>query len=342
MELSKRYWLGAPVVEAIFILAPPLVSVALVILFNSYFSSNGVSTVWWIILVLCIDVSHVYSTLFRMYWDKKTFTKYKKHLVIIPIVGLASGILVHLYSPLLFWRVLAYLAVFHFIRQQYGFMRLYARNQDQGRSDRLIDQIAIYAATIYPLLYWHSNPTKNMNWFVDGDFVAFSNPYLIKAGAFLYYIIIILYVGKEFWLSRKTDFNIPKNLVMVGTFLSWYVGIVAFQADLIFTLLNVVSHGIPYMALIWIYGDKKIRPKFSFNYKGVAIFVSVLLLLAYLEEYFWDVLIWNDHPNVFPSLSMIEPLQHPFVIAILVPLLVLPQVTHYVLDGFIWKQPKRS
>jgi hypothetical protein len=48
---------------------------------------------------------------------------------------------------------------------------------------------------------------------------------------------------------KTSYFNIPKNLIIIGTLSSWFFGIVYFNNDLVFTLLNVVSHGIPYMAL---------------------------------------------------------------------------------------------
>ena len=126
---------------------------------------------------------------------------------------------------------------------------------------------------------------------------------------------------------------------MLGTYVSWYVGIVAFQADLIFTLLNVVAHGVPYMALIWIHGEKKTTSKFKFNVRGVGIFIGILLLFAYIEEHLWDRIVWNDHPEIFPLFSKLS-FQNPFFLSVLVAILVLPQVTHYVLDGFIWRFAK--
>jgi hypothetical protein len=130
-------------------------------------------------------------------------------------------------------------------------------------------------------------------------------------------------------------------MIMLGTYLSWYVGIITFQGDLIFTLLNVVAHGIPYMGLIWIHGEKK-APDFSFGWKGIAIFITILLGLAYFEETLWDILVWKDHPDIFPFFTTHDALNNPYLLSLIVPLLVLPQLTHYVLDGFIWRFSKDS
>ncbi|RAV97958.1 hypothetical protein [Pseudochryseolinea flava] len=334
----KSHWLTDPVKEGWIIMVPSIVPVLGVLFFNNYFSTNTVSTLWWLILVVCIDVSHVYSTLFRMYWDKHTFDRYKSLLVIIPIISFAVGFAIHFYNDMIFWRVLAYIAVFHFIRQQYGFMRLYARKENNNRWIKWIDTVSIYNATIFPILYWHIHLTNQINWFVKDDFVAlnFQHSEILIA---VYIIIGATYVIKEGWLSlQRKQFNLPKNLIMIGTYASWYVGIVMFQGDLIFTFLNVVAHGIPYMGLVWLYGEKKATRNFNFGWKGVVIFLSVLILFAYFEEAIWDAWVWRDHEQVFSWLpTVMTPISNSWVLSIVVPLLVLPQITHYILDGFIWK-----
>ena len=339
MKLHKQPWLGSPAQECIFILAPALLPVLLIFVFEDYFTSQKVNTWWWVILVLCIDVGHVYSTLFRLYWDRKTFRKYRSLLVIIPVAAFAIGFALHLFSAALFWRILAYVAVYHFIRQQYGFMRLYSRKENPSPWERMLDTVAIYSATIYPLVYWHIHATDSLAWFIKGDFVKLEFQKYDPVLKVLYLAVMLAYVGKELLVVFRTGtFNIPKNLIVLGTYLSWYVGIVAFQADLIFTLLNVVAHGIPYMALIWIYGERKTHSGFRFNVNGLGIFVMAILLLAYVEEFFWDILVWNDHPEMFPVLF--STFNEPVLLSLVVSILVLPQVTHYVLDGFIWRFSK--
>ncbi len=45
-----------------------------------------------------------------------------------PLLGWLAFVALYSLGSMVFWRVLAYLAVFHFIRQQYGFMMIYRRN----------------------------------------------------------------------------------------------------------------------------------------------------------------------------------------------------------------------
>jgi len=338
---TTQAWLSSPAKETWLILAPSLLPVAVVLLFQNYFIRHEVTSLWWIVLVLCIDVSHVYSTLFRLYWDRPTFHQYKHLLLTIPAVAFIAGAALHYYSAGIFWRVLAYIAVFHFVRQQYGFMRLYSRKERSTKLIRFIDTLAIYNATLYPLLYWHLHLTQELSWFVKGDFIALNGLAIDPMLTGIFILIIAIYSIKEGIVSyRNGVFNIPKNMIMIGTYLSWYVGIVMFHGDLVFTLLNVVAHGIPYMGLIWIHGEKKANTTFSFGIKGIAVFAFVLILLAYTEETLWDIFVWKDHTDIFPFFAQWAPLENPVLLSIIVPLLVLPQLTHYVLDGFIWRFSK--
>ena len=67
--------------------------------------------------------------------------------------------------------------------------------------------------------------------------------------------------------------------------------------------------------------------------------LGLIGLLAYLEEGVWDGLVWREHGRVFGWFQSLPTVADPAVLAWLVPLLALPQATHYVLDGFIWRRP---
>ena len=349
-KASIQPWIGNRLTESIFILAPPFVALLIVMLFPAEFKkSDHMPVAYWVILIVMIDVAHVYSTLYRTYFNPNEFRQRHPLLIAVPIFCYIGGVLLYTWSGGLFWRALAYLAVFHFIRQQYGFMRIYSRKETHSRIVRFIDTVAIYAATIYPLLYWHfAGVHQNFNWFVDGDFVLGKSQLVLIIIKWIYLFVIAAYLFKEIWLIIKTrQFNIPKNLIVAGTFLSWYFGIVYYNGDMAFTTLNVVSHGLPYMALIWLNEGKRYKTKkeqkttllrltFS-TYGGVICFAAVLVLFSYIEEGLWDGLVWREHGSVFHVFSALPAISANFLLALLVPFLALPQSTHYVLDGFIWK-----
>ena len=106
----------------------------------------------WIPAVILCDVAHVWATLFRTYLYPGERKRRKNLLVVAPILGLVASIALCAWGEANFWRALAYLAIFHFVRQQYGWVSLYrAKAGEQGRLGRMIDTVAIYAATLYPL-----------------------------------------------------------------------------------------------------------------------------------------------------------------------------------------------
>lgn len=340
-DMHQQPWLENRKMDLLFILFPAFLPLIFLFAFPAYFTNNTEVTVfWWVLLVLCIDVAHVYSTLFRFYWDPQTYQRFRQYVWIIPLLTFIVAVALHLIDALLFWRVIAYLAVFHFIRQQYGFMRLYARKENQNQVHRLIDSLAVYSATLYPLLYWHIHLTDTLHWFVAGDFFTLANATNLSEVLFYAYCGILgTYVYKEVHVFiTQGSFNLPKNLIVAGTGISWYVGIVTCKGDLVFTMFNVVAHGIPYMALVYFFSRKKKTLASSIvPWKSILIFILTVLLLAYFEEGLWDGLLWRDHESVFPFFSNLPTIEHPIVLSFLVPLLALPQLTHYVLDGFIWK-----
>lgn len=343
--MQSQPWLGKPVTDIVFILLPPFVCLLIIALFPSLFEdAKGISDASWVILILLIDVAHVYSTLYRTYLDPVAFQKQRSILIGIPVAGFILGVMLYSIGPGLFWRLLAYTAVFHFVRQQYGFMRLYSRKEEKSRISSAIDTFTIYYATIYPLLYWHLKGPKNFNWFIENDFIYLEANVLLSICRILYFGLMATWLVKEVitWIRNK-HINVPKLLVVAGTAFSWYGGIVYFNGDLAFTLLNVVSHGIPYMALIWIYGKKNYKITQSrflrvvFSKYGLIIFLGLLFVLAFLEEGLWDITVWREHGQLFGSSMPNIPAIDKTLLAFIVPLLALPQITHYILDGFIWK-----
>lgn len=332
-------WIHKPQTDSIFILAPSFFVLAVIFMFQESIQTieEHFSFYTWLFLIVFIDVAHVYATLFKTYFVPAEFKKNKRLLLALPVFCFGAGMLLFAFGSAVFWSVLAYVAVFHFIRQQYGFMRLYSRMEAKTKAVVFIDNLIIYTATGYPMLYWFLSSPRKFNWFVENEFFHLQSPLLLKISGLLYCLIMGFYAIRTLYKAvTERYFNIPKNAIITGTALSWYFGIVYFNDDLIFTLLNVVSHGIPYMALVYLKeidnkGDKELGALHFFkNNKGLFFYVAVLLLIAFSEEYLWEVLVWNEQF----SLRNLHFSNWQFL---LVPLLTVPQFTHYILDGFIWK-----
>ena len=338
----KQPWIHNAKTDGWLILAPPFLILIVVFLFQHHLQEleNRYSFYTWLFLIVFIDVAHVYSTLFKTYFIRKEVRKRRLLYYGIPALSWILGLLLYQFGSLAFWSVLALIAVFHFIRQQYGLMRIYARSEPGGYGKRL-DAIAVYAATIYPVLYWFKTP-RAFNWFVKDEFNWLKNlPDYRNMITILYFSIVLAWMIKTVYeIVIRRRFNLPKFALITGTGLSWYFGIVYFNNDLIFTFLNVISHGIPYVALIYI---REIKQKESSELNrlsvfqsafGIFLFIAVILGFAFFEELIWEILVWNEHfsLNIRVSENWFQ---------FLIPLLVVPQLTHYLLDGFIWRKPKK-
>lgn len=332
----KKYWLSKPFIDVTFILAPPFLCLFLIFLFQDKLVgiAEKYSFVNWLLFIVFIDVAHVYSTLYKTYFNPKERQRFKGLLIKLPLISLLLGVVLYGIGSHFFWSVLAYIAVYHFIRQQYGFMRLYARFEEKKTSR--LDALAIYNATLFPMMYWFLSSKRQFTWFVEEEFFTFNCPTCLKFLEVLYGLILLTYIAiVVFNYIKYNQFNLQKNVLILGTYLSWYFGIVYFNNDLIFTILNVVSHGVPYIALIYI--NQKEASHVSFfprlkTIQGLLVFIVLILGLAFSEELLWEFTVWNEQIQFHPFENPFEKWQ-----IILVPLLTVPQLTHYLLDGFIWK-----
>lgn len=342
----KQPFIAAPLYETIFILLPSFLVIGLILLLGDSFEWLSENETWtWLVIVVFIDVAHVYATFFRTYFDKAYFYSRWKLFVFLPLGLLViSFAIYYFFGYLLFWRLLAYLAVFHFIRQQYGFFMIYS-GKIVSKIERGIGKLAIYSATVYPIIHWHCSEHKNFDWFIQGDFYQIHLPWLDSLFFSIYVLILSLYFFLEIKRSWNTKaINLPKNLILIGTGLSWYLGIVYFNNDILFTILNIVSHGVPYIFFVFLFGYRNYRHrndtflKYVFQPWGVLVFLLLLWLFAYTEEGLWDTFVWHEHAEAFPIFKDWQiDLNHLGTILITC-LLTLPQLTHYLLDGFIWKR----
>src|SRR5689334_5214257 len=121
---TTRLWLFSPRVDLFAFLGSATVSLLALWIGARLGVLNDDSPDWiWIPFVLLIDVAHVYATAFRVYFDIDELKRRPLLYSVVPLVGFAASVMLYSQGELFFWRALAYLAVFHFIRQQYGWVR---------------------------------------------------------------------------------------------------------------------------------------------------------------------------------------------------------------------------
>jgi len=333
-------WLFGPGVDLTVFAGSALLSV-LFVLAAPWLGAVGDTPLWaWGLFVVCVDVAHVWSTLFRTYLDVGELRRRPGLYLGAPLVAYFTGVVAYLASPRAFWTLFAYVALSHFVRQQYGWVALYGRKARASTPERRLDAAAIYAATLGPVVWWHANLPRDFWWFVEGDFLS-GLPRGVGTVALAVHAVVLAAWGgfQVLRVARGDGVQAGKVLLVAATWVAWFGGIVLVRDDFAFTVMNVTLHGVPYFALLFRYargrhaeGDYGLGS--ALLRAGLPGFLLFLAALALTEELLWDWVLWHERAALF-GMRPAEVAED--VLALAVPLLALPQATHYVLDAFIWK-----
>lgn len=329
MSVPSPGWLRSPGWDACFLLAPLGVT-GLV----APFWPVGAELGWlgWLLTVVAVDVAHVWSTLWRTWLDPEARVARAGLLWSLPLATLAAVSACTAVAPERFWTGMAYVAVFHFIRQQAGFASLYRLRAGLPGRDLggRVERAALQAMCAWAVLYWHVHG-RPFSWFTANDFIQPLPVWLLVPAGGLVGGIVLWHVALRLRDGRP---NPGGDLWFLATAANWMGGIVLASGDVGFTVANVLGHGIPYLALVWHTSRPTPTGEGAPALGGawlpaLSLFLGLPLLLAVGEELAWDLCVWQER---LPTLSLPEGLP-PVATA----LLAVPQLTHYLLDGFIWK-----
>ncbi len=309
---------------------------------------------FWIFLltIVAFDVAHVWATIYRTYLDDKELWR-RKYLYFAPLpLFFLLSFRLYYTSPTLFWSILAYVAIYHFIKQNYGFVALYkVKKGERSSFDFYLDKGAVWAGALGPVLWWHASPHRQFDWFNAGEkFIFHLNPGLLPDLTFLYFGILTAYIFRQIYLwHRKRYFNPGKNLIMTAHFITWAVGIKFTDNPIISAAFLNLFHGIPFIALVWYYCHNKwcsvdSPSSNSFGSKLMTyicrpnnwyLFYGLIFILACTEEFLWDGTIWQTYLPYWLNLDL--PTLGHLGQSVCVAILSLPQIMHYFLDAYIWK-----
>ncbi|MBX2810293.1 MAG: hypothetical protein KTR25_00720 [Myxococcales bacterium] len=324
---SSRAWLISPGADVCIFGLPAACALFLVLMEPVWAPTGETSGRWWLVLIVGVDVAHVWSTLYPTYLDPNGRCVWRRWLWLLPLMAWGLGSVIAWWSFALFWRCLAYLAVFHFVRQQAGWVALYQRKElGLALIDRRIDCATIYISMLYPLLWWHAYLPREYDWFISGDFVGgWISLWWVEVLWLVYVGTLAGFIIRQGYLYyRGATPAWGKGLVVISTAACWWTGIIGTNSDWAFTVTNVLIHGIPYLSFIWV-----LRPQ-GVWWQPPGVFYGVVVGLAVAEEWLWDTWVWH---SMSPGITL-----GPLPFALLVGLLAVPQITHYLLDGIIWRK----
>jgi hypothetical protein len=174
-------------------------AIALLLALLGPYGGGAAEPEWsWIVGVLLVDVAHVWSTAFVVYLDPAEWRRRPVLYGGVPLALFGAGVALYAAGGAgAFWRVVAYLAVFHFIRQQYGWVMMYrARNGEFDRLGRWLDGATVYAATLYPVIHWHAHLPRQFWWMKPGDFAAGLPAWTATVAGWIYLALLAAYVAR--------------------------------------------------------------------------------------------------------------------------------------------------
>ncbi|PCJ19784.1 MAG: hypothetical protein COB02_06225 [Candidatus Cloacimonadota bacterium] len=345
-KVAKHKWIVSSKFD-LFVFLGPIFFATLISPFAYIYYPNSIPLWAFVTIIILFDVAHVWATNYRIYFD--IFEVKRRplfYLLPIPVFFIISY-LVCFYSQNLFWTILAYVAVFHFIKQPWGFVSIYKRKyQEKSKFDLHFDKYMVWAAGIYPVFIWHSSPGRVFDWFNAGESFIVKLPKEVIPYLYVLYISgIFVYILRQIYLFKTQNFfNLPKNILMSAIYLTWSIGIYITNPLISAAFLNLF-HGVPFFAIIWLYSKNKYLSEATnypflskvFKSKYLFLFFGIVFIPALIEEFFWDFMIWHIYlPDLsYYSLSL-------EVKSFCIALLSLPQIIHYWLDMFIWKMNEKQ
>jgi hypothetical protein len=273
------------------------------------------------------DGSHVFSTLFVTYFDKDMRKAIRPWLLGIPVFFVVMNFILHYTGNIWpFFVMLAWLSMIHFIRQEYGWMKIATRfDPDAPAWLTKIDLFSSYGMTILPMLAF-TRPSQAGSWFTKGDITG--TPEIVGEWALhLCLPVAALFFVTNAWHAWKTrTLNLSKYLVFLNTFFGWYMAKIYVATPYIGVWLVVFHHGIPYFFLVF----KNERVTRNVNWLHRLGAYKYLLLYLFCVLLFLSGLYSEYYLKIFNMTPLMQTVVFAFGMT--------PQIIHFLIDGFVWKK----
>ena len=319
----RDQYIASPAFDWTFFIGSPLLAVALVLGAARFVPADGVE--YYVLTYMALG--HHVPTFLRAYGDADEFSRNRFQLVTIPLcVGLIVLIL-----TLFDARLLTLIFVwdqYHFVRQHYGFMRIYNVKAGAGsRADATLDQWLCYSSFVAILAhsdfygYMYADSFYNLgiafpDWLAEG---------LGSSSLAVASVVGVVYLAR---LRTRLAQGLPvawlKLVLFATSFGVWYYAYVELSHPFLSYAISSLFHCLQYDAFAWFYNRTKARsltPRrgnrlFRVIHEGRNLWLYIAVILAY---------------GLFSAFGRTVSL---------VPVLALNTTTgllHYYFDSFIWR-----
>jgi len=352
-------WILDPVQDTIFIIAAPLITLTLALLtFHFYGPMEATGLI--VVVHTVFTVAHHLPTFIRIYGDVELFRRFKWSFLLGPLIPFtfALGVLGYLNDRALplenffyIWIILTLWDPWHFMRQHYGFMRIYDRHNAAGKTFGARFDFALSAVWFAYIMAASSEWLPGV---LEGLYTTTNMPVLLfvpqggleiltRVLAACALLTTVAYTGYLVWCWHKGYFvslaKLTMVIVMFGVMYltytpnEWMLSLApGWSFKVGFAVIGIV-HMSQYLAIVWRYNrslaskDGKARTGwFRKMHARGGFFIAagyVLLCLSYGE------VLTVTHDN-------------RWLMSVLLALGFTSTLMHYYFDGFIWRVRHRQ
>jgi len=356
---SRQNWVLDPFQDALFVIVAPLLVVALgIFAFKRYGAVEATSLI--IVTHIVMTVAHHLPTFVRIYGDIDLFKRFKWSFVLGPTIPLAFSIgvltyinvhgypveyFLYLYIMLVLWDP------WHFLRQHYGFTRIYDRNNaapkslasgmDWWLSATWFVYIMLASGAWLPELLHDLYTSANVPIALSVTAAAIE-----RAATFMRIAAVgmtAIYAGYLLWCRRQGYFvSVAKVVLLAMTFGAMYLAYTpnawiqnwapGWTFKVGFAVIGIV-HMTQYLAIVWRYNRSLAQ---SAERSRAGVFRSwhakggIALGAAYVAVcLFYGEIVTTRHDN-------------RLLMSVLLAVGFTSTLMHYYFDGFIWKVRHRQ
>ena len=323
--------------EDLWIFIGPLV-LSYLILAIMHFSGMGIykdgPSYFYYLIALFVDGSHGITTFVRLSQKQDISKPQKTFFFFLPIlIWLVIWSLIEINLPYI-EILISYFAIYHFIKQQYGWMRITSvKTQSLTAKEELLDKIMIYNVTLFPILYWSFIKT-NFGWYGPEDIIKFYDyPWMKSFLIIVHTLILVIYTYSQIKANKLRN-QIPwgKYQIILVTWIAWVIPIVILESHIAKVLCFAIPHGLQYY-----YINFKVSPQEH----NKTLTKSPRSQIAHLLR-FYVTFVLIEFFIMLTDKKIIEHLSSYFIAyqkpeAGFLAFVSIFQIWHFIADGYIWK-----
>ncbi len=328
MSLHNGCWiLGSFRKDILFIFSPGIIGIFLA----AYLPQPSISfAVFVFFTAVLVDSGHVYTTAWRTFFRKEEVLSHWRYWAVPLGIILGVFLWVKLKIPHL-WSFVVYATVYHHMTQFYGFLRWY---QKLGGKSSSLSRYFLFALMIVPFILLHFRKLPQGGIYTDQDIFFYPNEGLFGLGLIFYAGVVLSWVLYELYSLRNNTFKINQFLAILGPAILYGVCFLYGKNTVQVISPLLLSHGIPYMAVMDI-SLPRLNPKlFNTIYKAIGIVAITALIGGLIDLSFENTTIPISNDYTWISVSNFKTL--------LIGIYLVPLLCHYIFDGVIWKSKHKD